>query len=136
MQASTLTIADSTKLDGKLTRAKRKLLREKLVKEYIRSRPYGVAIQLKEFQKLLRYGSTGEARVLLREMLESGQILREEIPGKRSFSYTVAGVTVVTKPKDKDVISQVIDQAKNYAWEENSDSLRGFIEYIRQKGTL
>lgn len=132
MNASKLTI-DPSLLDKKMTRAKKKLLREKLIKEYIRSRPYGVAIGYAEFSKIGRWASDPESQPFIKQMVREGQIIQEPIPGKRAFSYTVTGITTVTKTSFKDNLEEL---AKEFAWKEDSDSLREFIIYLKNRGTI
>lgn len=118
---------------SKMTREKKRLLREKLIKEYIQRRPYGAAISYSEFARICRYKNEQESWAIITRMVKEGQITRERIPGKRTFSYTVAGLVTVTKTKFKDNLEAL---AKDFAWEHGSDSLRDFINHLKGNGTI
>jgi hypothetical protein len=133
MQASRVTIGPDLLSSGKLNRAKKKALREKLIKEYINSRPYGSAISLKELSSVCQYKSPGEVGPLLSEMVSLGVLCRERIPGKNAYSYTVAGELHITTTKAEKTL---IDYAKDYAWQHDTDSLREFIIYMEHEGKI
>lgn len=133
MQASRVQIGPDLLKSGKLTRAKKKLLREKLIKDHIRSRPYGVAISLKELSAICHYKTPGEVGPLLNEMIKLGSLCREKVPGQKGYSYTVSGeVHITTNKKEK----SLVDYAKDFAWEHDSDGLREFIIHMEKEGKI
>lgn len=127
MEVSKLTIRPELLLTKKLNQKQKKSFRKKLIKEYIQDKPYGTPISINEFSRLCHYTGENAAYKILDEMISCGEISREKSEGK-TFSYTVNGQVHVTKFGLSN--EEVKNKAMQFAWENDSDSLREFIKWI------
>lgn len=115
------------------------------MKALIRSKPAGTVIQVKEFAIA---AATTEvlAYSMLKTLIKRGEIAKIPSEGhKQRFSYAVTDGTVVKRlrnialpdypvPAHKlPTVNLLIEKAKEYAWEQDNDSLRGFIKWIERK---
>lgn len=155
MIASKVTISQETraKLDNPvLTRKKKNKLREELVKDCIRAQRGGIAtkqqlIAAAGFDPDARSNGYATGITLLHSMVRKG-IISHENTKKFKKTWTVKEDVRVT-PTPKQVAREIVkpeavvelkefkmdkltlvDMAKQFAWTNNSDSLRDFIKYV------
>jgi hypothetical protein len=127
-----------------MNKIKRRNLREKLVVEYIKSRPAGTRISNDELQRIAGFNSTGAISMMLQSMIKRGIIGRNQI-GRKGYSYFVNDAVTV-KPADvpaqpKPTISEPTNiptnlesLARDFSWRYNSDSLREFVKWATPSG--
>ena len=162
MEVSKITISPQTRMlqASSLSKGKRSKLREELIKEYIRSKPAGYEFSIGDLLRAGGYTNNqyGTGWAFVQRMIKAKRIIGlGKSPGKRKQAYAIPGDALVnTKegPKlnpepitsalisekiDKSHIPQnlglrwVEDEARQFAWLENSDSLRQFIDYLNKK---
>lgn len=152
MEVSKLSFTEETRLklqNPTLTRKRRNELRTELIIDYIRNKPQGTPISIKELCSAARYPSnkykTGYGHI--QKMIQRGLISQERTgPGRRAKGiYTVIGDAkkivqsttptkpVIVKPKTIEPTNtqHIVEAAKKFAWEHNSDSLRAFIATLQ-----
>ena len=138
MEASKLTISPEHIRFKTLTPAKRAELRRENIKALVRSKPAGTIIMLPEFA-MVTAGKPGTVHAMLKTMLKKGVITRQTDDNfKARFSYTVNEDVKVKKPRAEPVAkkqdtSEIVEKAKEFVWEQNSDSLRDFIKWLKEE---
>jgi hypothetical protein len=156
MVASKVTISQETraKLDNPiLTKAKKSKLREELIKDYIQARRGGIAtkqqlIAAAGFDPNARSNSYASGIAFLRRMMKHDIISHDNTnkfkkvwtvkeaskvsptPAQVAESIVKPPVVVELKEFEKVNSVQLVDMAKEFAWKQNSDSLRDFIQYV------
>lgn len=133
MEASQLKISPDNLRFRPMSRSKRQLLRRENVKALIRSKPAGTVILLSEFSAVCASNDTNTYS-MLQTMIRRGEISRiaSEQRGQR-YSYVVNEDSRVIKPKQTVVkTDSLVEKAKQFAWEQDSDSLRQFIKWMTE----
>lgn len=138
MEASKLVIDPKHLRFDKMPMAKRSKLRRENIKALIKSKPAGTVIYISEFQKATM-SSNPATYTMLMNMVKKGQIIKIQDEKQRNrYSWAVpdAKVTTPKTPKTESPptprvhLEELTEQAKSYAWQKDSDSLRGFIEWM------
>ena len=143
MNASKVTIRpELLEQKGKLSQAQKKLLRKKIIKEHIQKQYAGAEVTYKTLARLTRYKTPGEVGPLITEMLNLGEISREPLMDKKGFTYAVTSVKQMASHSHtpgnenlspKDVFIGLEQLARDFAWENNSDSLQDFMPWAKAK---
>lgn len=153
MVASKVTISPETKVklnNVYLSPQKKRELREEMIKERIRNTPDGF---LTKQELVAAAGLDPNANgneyargvAMLGSMIKRGIIAHEKTHKFRKSWCVISDAKVTTKPEpvEKDIMPRevmialtrtvdkmkLVDMAKEFAWRENSDSLRAFIIY-------
>lgn len=139
MDASKLTIDPSHLRFDKMTGSRKIKLRKENIKALIRSRPAGSPIQYKEFAAVAAT-SEGNVYSMMKTMIKKGEIHKidsDERGQRYAWAVDEAKVIVPKKPKANAPktysVEELIEEAKSFAWRENTDSLRGFITSMEGK---
>lgn len=137
MEASKLVISPENLRFKPLPRKRKLELRRENIKAYIKSKPAGTVISFSEFANIT---SQSEPNVysMIKTMVKRGEILKiqSEDHGQR-YSWVVNDLTekAIKHPKTTlryDVVT-LTQMAKEFAWREDSDSLRKFIKSLEEK---
>jgi hypothetical protein len=153
MDASKVTIAKQTLHNSLLSQKDRIRLRRERVVEYIRSVPAGTPIKPVDIMRHAGIDLSSATRTaFFNSMVRDGIITKEPVFGTHKFTFTVVGdakTIVPPKPKEEPVVEEAdkpADEvavrsdtttleslAKEFAWKNNSDSLREFVEWMDGK---
>ena len=137
MEASKLQIDPKHLRFKPMTRAQRSKLRRENIKALIRSKPAGTVLGLADFAAATQ-STEASAYSMLKTLIKRGEVIK--IPDdqhNRRYSY------VVNEPVSKRSIKEpaaapakaydhaaLVAKAKDFAWSNNSDSLREFIKWM------
>lgn len=117
---------------------KTKLRRQRII-DYVLSRPVGTRIKLIEFQKVAEYKSFQSADSLIKHMLKTGRLTREEL-GLKQYAYYVPGkqhgfVKVIRKGTVRYDMVQINELAMRFSWEnpDNHNDLRKFVLWLEAR---
>jgi DNA-binding MarR family transcriptional regulator len=129
--------------------------------EYIEEQPSGTPLRLKSLTRAARYNSDSETSTLIKGMLKDGLIQRyRSLNAPRKYTYTTqrqekvtqeasiikvselapapdklaASVVSAIETADKSPSSMfytIEKRAKEFVWENNSDSVREFMVYLK-----
>lgn len=114
MEASKVTISDRTLLQAPTLRGGRKReLRIKVLKDYIQTRPYGERITTRDIQKLLHFGTAGNAWQFMEKILKKGVVLKHEIT-PRTFFYTVNEPVTTTHLPTDSAVGKILQPAAEF----------------------
>lgn len=141
MEASKLQISPEHLRFKPMTKGKRSALRRENIKALIRSKPAGTVLGLADFAAATQ-ATEASAYSMLKTLIKRGEIIK--IPDdlhNRRYSYVVnePTKTKITKPADQPKVQlqpgcmdlkQLEAKAKDFAWQEDSDSLREFIKWV------
>lgn len=138
-----------------LDRKKRQELRRRLALELIKSKPNGSEFSTREFTRAcFKEGSaTTNTLRFVKQMERDGLIAIEAIPNSYKYIVMSRDATTIVAPKVpkvkplwKDgekpatevvapaaVFDDIVELAKQFAWEENSNDLREFIKWGKVK---
>lgn len=142
MEASKLKISPENLQFKPMSRKKRLELRRENVKALIRARPAGSEIIMSDFAKVC---ATSEANVysMVKTMVKRKEIFKIPAEGRgQRYSWAVNEGTTITSPAVKKAIEAaapkldtalLIEKAKEFVWEEDSDSLRHFIKWVKEE---
>lgn len=98
MEASQITVSGKTYDINHLGKAKRTMLRRKLIVEFIMSKPAGELIKMGQFQEVARFNSAPNADAFIKRMIRDGVIMQHKGDKPRTFFYSVVGVARQIKP--------------------------------------
>lgn len=141
MEASKLSISPEHLRFKPMSRAKRSALRRENIKALIRSKPAGTVLSLADFAAATQ-SSEGAVYSMLKTMIKRGAIIKiADDLHKSKYSYVVnEPVTKAQAAKEKPLdtrlkkdcmtIADLEAKAKDFAWSEDSDSLREFIKWV------
>lgn len=138
MEASKLTIDPNHLRFDKMTNGKRSKLRKENIKSLIRSKPAGTLIMVSEFQAVTM-SSNPSTSVMLKNMVKRGEITRHQDDHFKSrYSWAVNEDVKVRVPKAPKAVAPsvgfdtetIVEKAKSYVWQQDDDSLRGFIKWL------
>lgn len=143
MEASKLTIDPNHLRFDKMSNGRRSKLRKENIKALIRSKPAGTIIKVSDFQKVTM-SSNPSTSVMLKNMVKRGEISRyRDEQFKSRYTWAVSEGVKVKVPKTprqapKSVFDTetIIEKAKSYVWQQDDDSLRGFIKWLEQGENL
>lgn len=145
MQASRVTIDEKTYDLNVMTRKKKTALRRRLIVEYIESKPAGAIIKMQEFQKLCHFSTYANTHTFIKRMIRDDVIRQVPAEGYKSrFTYVIVD-RPEPKPQPKPAVhvapsapiadinlyANIERLAKEFAWEQNSDSVREFVPYLK-----
>lgn len=144
MEASKVSLSADTLQSSSLKHGDKMRLRLQALTDYIQSRPYMAKITYRDLMHVLQVNYQADARKVVLRAEKEGLITRHEL-GIRKFAYTVNGVVTTKKldapkpKKDKSVTGtpprepsgNIEELARNFAWDQNSDSLREFIKWLQ-----
>lgn len=134
MEASQLKIAPEHLRFKPMPRAEKLRLRRENIKAYIKSKPAGTVITMSEFAKVSAQLEQN-AYSMIKTMIKRGDIIKitSEGHGQR-YTYVVNELTDKVVKHSKSVprydIASLKQMAKEFAWQEDSDSLRKFIQSL------
>ena len=142
MEASKLSISPEHLRFKPMTRAKRSELRRQNIKALIRSKPAGTVLSLADFAAATQ-SSEGAVFSMLKTLTKRGEIIKiADDVHNRKYSYVVNEPVskkqaakekpLDTRQKDCLTMDDLQARAKDFAWSENSDSLRDFIKWIEE----
>lgn len=97
MEASQVTVSGKTYDMNHLGKAKKTMLRRKIIIEYIQSKPAGEYIKMEEFQNICRFTTYANAWSFVGRMIRDGVIQQFEGEKKKSFYYSVNGAVRIKK---------------------------------------
>lgn len=148
MDASKLTIDPDKLRFQKMSHKKRSELRRKNMLDLINSKPAGTALSLQEFEAVTRT-SSANVHAVIQHMVKEGVVTKTLVEGtKNRYCYSVVAAVTVKAPKEvpQPAITETTaaateqfpamtlgDYARDYAWESNDDSLRGFVKWMDGK---
>lgn len=142
MEVSKVHLSTTTLSLNRLNKVKKTALRRKLVVEHIQSKPAGEIIRTGEFREVCQFSTDANTHSFIKRMLRDGVIARYKGDKPKTYYYTVLGSVRVRKPEEKQPETDnapvtknhsLIEYAKQFAWEHNSDSLREFVAYMDGK---
>ena len=124
---------------NRITGKRKRELRYEVVKRVISEKPAGTRIKLMEFGNALGIESYGNLNGIIKTMLKNNIIGRVELSPK-TYSYYIKDASAVTTTPPSKVVapepiateqpSSLADKAKEFAWKNNTDSLRAFIDWL------
>lgn len=134
--------ASQLKIDPKhlrfkpMTNKERLRLKRENIKALIKAKPAGTVLTMTDFAAVTAT-TPANINVIIKTMLKHGEILKiqSESHGQR-YSWVVNDkLPETTKPNTKKTglrydITTLKQMAKTYAWDNDSDSLRGFIKTL------
>lgn len=145
MDASKLTIDPEKLRFQKMMPGKRAQLRRKNMIDLINSKPAGTPLRLEEFEAVTRT-SSANVHSVIQNMVKDGVITKTLVEGtKNRYCYSVVSNVKVKQPKLPAVpitetapvqqfpAQTIEDYAREYSWEANNDSLRGFVKWMDGK---
>lgn len=156
MIASKVSVSQETlaKLNSPaVSKGKQRKIKIQAVKEYIRSKPSGTIITQDELMAEAGYDPRMSKRRVagaqfIYQLGKKGIIKPLPVSGRYgTYSYCVPGDAKVTVPAPKapvkeekqltwianaEQVKSIESMARDYSWNKDSDSLRGFINYIKQ----
>lgn len=139
--ATVKTVGASTleRSEKSLTLREKRAIKVKKLKEHIRNHPVGTAFTNRELAKVLDYSSdVGIINMRGQEWFQR-EFLAHKAEGKWGYIYTVRedvksriGTPTYVPPPTAKVYTQAMinEKAKEFAWQEDSDSLRQFIKWL------
>lgn len=125
MEASQVTVSGKTYDMNHLGKAKKTMLRRKIIIEYIQSKPAGEYIKMEEFQGICRFTTYANAWSFIKRMMRDGVIQQHEGEKKKAYFYSVTGAVRVKK--------QVADSPTQEGHSNNPD-INAFIEDMKKLG--
>lgn len=159
MEASKVTINPELLNSPIMTRKRKLKLRRNLIFEYIRSKPAGTPIPTSALVNAAQYKSHGSGWQQIQTMKAKGLLIQEKIPKSNNSIWTIPGDAYVVKPAERPYgvdpeakpaasteglpkglvgevqtlysVENIVQNAKQFAWERNSDSLRDFISSLQ-----
>jgi hypothetical protein len=160
VQASTVILERSTQATASrpLGMKRRTEMKREAVKAYIRSKPTGEPINLRQMGKSIGlFGAQLQTFPgFLLNMANRGDITMEGEKSKRSRVFTVvddvkttigggmpksveepvAELPTVELPAKDNTAGSLLDYAQRFAWEQDSDSLRSFVAWMEGSGLV
>ncbi len=142
VQATNVKISEQTLFKNKMTGKRKTALRRKLVLELIESKPAGTPITMREFKAVGYFSTEANTHSFVQRMIRDGIVARYDTEKPRKHTYaslgkiktikpTPEGDVVTQQPKDK--VLSLTAYAKQFSWENNTDSLRGFVQWMDGK---
>lgn len=118
-----------------MSRAKKLELKRENIKALIRSKPAGTIITINEFARVCA-SSEQNTYSMLKTMIKRKDIIRipsEERGQRYSWAVNEGKVRVAAKaPVARYELATIVDKAKEFAWQKDSDSLRAFITWLEE----
>lgn len=139
-----------------LDKKKKRELKIKRIKEYIMSKPNGTKMSMKDLMYEAGYDVDRQYAVgwvFVNNLIKKRIIIATDIPKSMKKTFVVPGTTIkepdnpvessntpeddamvvsdVSEKKNYKLIEVVEAKAKQFAWENNSDSLREFIKFLK-----
>lgn len=138
MEASQLKISPENLRFKPMSRKKKLELRRENIKALIRSKPAGTVISIAQFAAACAQ-TEGNTFAMMKTMIKHGEIVKIPSEGhKKRYSWAVNDGNVISPAVKKAIeaaapkldVALLIEKAKEFVWQEDSDSLRAFVKWI------